>query len=361
MTRKPFPPSTRIILAIAAKDITEALNNRTLLTIALGVLVLMLTGPALSLLINRDRPALVVYAPDSPDMIQSLEGRDDLQLVMADSQEQMNSYILQPSQTILGVVVPAEVGTDPAAEIVLQGYTAHWVTQSPLHDRVVFFEAALSSASGRNVRIEVDEHRLYPSQTDSYQFTMISISLMTMILLMGLALVPYLFIEEKESHTLEALLVSPANFSQLVAGKLIAGAVYCLIAATIILLINFRLIVHWDLMLATVLLGTAFAVGVGLLLGMLFDNAASLGLWSSLLTLVLLLAPLVQMVGAGKIPAALQAIFSWLPSTAISRLSVLAMLGEVPASEVWQGVFILTGATVAIFLLVVWRMRQLDR
>jgi ABC-type Na+ efflux pump permease subunit len=173
--------------------------------------------------------------------------------------------------------------------------------------------------------------------------------------------VPYLFIEEKESHTLEALLVSPANFSQLVAGKLIAGAVYCLIAATIILLINFRLIVHWDLMLATVLLGTAFAVGVGLLLGMLFDNAASLGLWSSLLTLVLLLAPLVQMVGAGKIPAALQAIFSWLPSTAISRLSVLAMLGEVPASEVWQGVFILTGATVAIFLLVVWRMRQLDR
>ncbi len=56
MTMNKFQPSTRIILAVAEKDIGEALKNRTLLMIAIGVLTLMLTGPALSLLVNR-RPA----------------------------------------------------------------------------------------------------------------------------------------------------------------------------------------------------------------------------------------------------------------------------------------------------------------
>jgi ABC-type Na+ efflux pump permease subunit len=156
---------------------------------------------------------------------------------------------------------------------------------------------------------------------------MIAISLTTMILLMGLALVPYLFIEEKESHTLEALLISPARFWELVVGKLLAGAVYCLIAAAIVLLLNFRIVVHWELMLTNVVLGTIFAVTVGLLMGMLFDNAASMGLWTGILTIVLLVSPLLQTMGVGKLPAGLQDVLSWLPSTVIYNLSVLSMLG----------------------------------
>jgi ABC-type transport system involved in multi-copper enzyme maturation permease subunit len=361
MTRTTFRQSTRIILAIAVKDITEAMKNRTLLTIAIGVLLLMLTGPALSLLINRNQPTLVMFAPAGAGVFQSLEGRDDLRLVLVDTQEQMDATILQPSQTIIGVIVPAVEGSDPAAPLVLEGHTAHWVSEAAMRERVAFFEDALSSASGRTVLIHIDGNRLYPSQAESHQFTMISISLMTMVLLMGLALVPYLFIEEKENHTLDALLVSPARFWQLVIGKLIAGGVYCLIAAAIVLLFNFRVVVHWDLMLLTILLGTAFAVSLGLLLGMLFENAASMGLWTSLLTIVLLVFPLVQIMGGGKLPAGLLAAFSWLPSTAIYKLIVLAMLGEVPIDPIWQGMLLLVGTTLVLCLLVVWRIRQMDR
>jgi ABC-type transport system involved in multi-copper enzyme maturation permease subunit len=361
MNNTGFRQSTRIILAVATKDITEALRNRTLLTITIGVLVLMLTGPALSKLINRNQPTLVMFAPAGADMFQSLEDRDDLRLVLVDSQEQMNATILQPSQTIIGVVVPTMAGSDPSTGLVLEGYTSHWVTESVLSKRVAFFETALSEASGKSVRIESAVNRLYPSQAESNQFTMISLSLMTMILLMGLALVPYLFIEEKESHTLDALLVSPAHYWQLVVGKLIAGAAYCLIAAAIVLLFNYRFVVHWDVMLITVVLGTAFTVALGLLLGMLFDNAASMGLLTSLLTIVLLVPPLLQTMGGGKIPAALLTAISWLPSSVIYQLIILAMLGEVPIDPVWKGMLLLVGTTLVLCLLVVWRIRQMDR
>ena len=184
---------------------------------------------------------------------------------------------------------------------------------------------------------------------------------MIMILLMGLALVPYLFIEEKENHTMEALLVSPASFWQLVVGKMIAGTIYCLIAAAIVLLFNYRLVVHWELMLPTLLLATLFAVAVGLLMGMLFDNAASMGLWTSLLTIVLLMSPMLQTIGEGKIPAVLQKAIAWLPSSVIYKLVVFSMLSEAPIQPIWQGMLLLVGITLVICLLVVWRIRQMDR
>jgi len=361
MTSKKFHTSTRIILAVAEKDIGEALKNRTLLTIVIGVLLLMLTSPLLSLLINRHQPILVIYAPSGLQNFQPIEQRDDLQLILVDTQAQMESYILQPPQAIIGVVIPAIEEPDPAGEIILEGYTAHWVSELRMQERVAFSEAVLSEASGQTVHLNMENHRLYPSREDSYQFTMIALSLTTMILLMGLALVPYLFIEEKESHTMDALLVSPAHFWQLVAGKLIAGAVYCLLAAAIVLLFNFRIVVHWELMVLTVLLASVFAVAVGLLLGLLFENAASMGLWTGILTIVLLVAPLLQTMGAGRLPAALLTFFSWLPSTATYNLTLSSLIGDVPMDTVWQATLVLVISTLLLCGLIIWRIRQMDR
>lgn len=356
MRKTTFQRSTSIILAIASKDLNEAIKNRTLLMIVLGMMILMLTGPLLSLLTHRMQPMLVMDESTDAQIIQALQERDDLRLVLVDSAEEMETAILQPAETILGVVVPSQVSAS-----VYPGYTAHWVSEKRLQERVVFFQEALSEASGKDVLIDMQGHRLYPSMDDGYQFTMTGMLLTTIILLMGLALVPYLFIEEKESHTIEALLVSPAHLWQLVAGKIIAGAVYCLIGAAIILVIHFRLVLHWELMLTTVFLATALAVAVGLLMGMLFENAASMGLWTSLLTFALLIAPLVETMGAGKLPAVLMDILAWLPSTVIYNLAILSMLGEVPAGTIWQGILLLVGTTLVLCLLVVWRLRRMDR
>jgi ABC-type transport system involved in multi-copper enzyme maturation permease subunit len=361
MNKNPILGSIRIVLAIAGKDISEALKSRTLVAIAIGVLVLMMTGPALSLLTSRSQPILVLLAPAGAGIFDSLEKRQDMRLVVVDSEAEMESVILQPMQTILGVVVPDDLADSPADEITLQGFTAHWVSSSSLRKRAVFFETTLSSALGETVHINIENARLYPSQTDGNQFSMTSISLLTMIMLVGIALVPLLFIEEKENHTIDALLVSPARFWQIVVGKLIAGGVYCLVAASIVLLFNYRMVVHWELMLGTVLLGTCFTVAFGLLLGMIFDNAASMGLWTSLLTILLLFSPLVQVVGSEKIPPTINMVLSWLPSSAMYQMISQAMIGEVNPAPIWQGALLLAGTSLVLSLIVIWRIRQSDK
>ncbi len=91
MNWKTIRQSVRIILAVARKDVTEALKNRTLLVITLGVLMLMLTGPVLSMLISRNQPVLVIYDPADTGIFQAMEERDDLRLVQVDSQRQMEA------------------------------------------------------------------------------------------------------------------------------------------------------------------------------------------------------------------------------------------------------------------------------
>jgi ABC-type transport system involved in multi-copper enzyme maturation permease subunit len=361
MRKSPVLDSFRIVMAVASKDISEALRSRTLAALAIGILLLMLTGPALSLLSSRSQPILVMLAPTGAGKFESLEKRQDLRLVVVDSEDEMESIILQPMQTILGVRVPADLADGSAKEITLQGYTAHWVTASNLRRRVAFFEIALSSASEKTIRINTDHGHLYPSQAERNQFSMASISMLTMMMVVGIALVPTLFIEEKENHTIDALLVSPAHFWQIVVGKLIAGGVYCLVAASIVLLFNYRMVVHWEIMLITVLLGTCFTVAVGLLVGMIFDNASSMGLWTSLLTILLLFSPMIQVMGSGKIPQSIYMVLSWLPSSAMYQMINQAMIGDINLTPIWQGIFLLAGTTLLLSLLVIWRIRQIDK
>ena len=59
-----------------------------------------------------------------------------------------------------------------------------------------------------------------------------------MILMMGIFLVPSLLFEEKETKTMQALLVSPASIGQVVVGKALAGAFYILVTAVMMFAIS---------------------------------------------------------------------------------------------------------------------------
>ena len=88
---------------------------------------------------------------------------------------------------------------------------------------------------------------------------------------------------------------------------------------------------------------------------------ASLGLWTGMLTIVLLVSPLLETMGVGKIPPALQTVFGWLPSSVIYKLVVLSMLGDLSIQPIWQGMLLLLGTTLLLCMLVIWRIRQMDR
>lgn len=89
-----------------------------------------------------------------------------------------------------------------------------------------------------------------------------------------------MLVEEKEQHTLGAVLSAPASYADLVAGKGIAGLVYALLSGVAILALNGGLSGNVGLTLLVLLLTSILLVEIGLLLGALFDSLATLNTWS---------------------------------------------------------------------------------
>jgi ABC-type transport system involved in multi-copper enzyme maturation permease subunit len=189
----------------------------------------------------------------------------------------------------------------------------------------------------------------------------LAIMISMVLLTLGVTLVPLLMVEEKEAHTLEALLVSPARYRQVVAGKALAGAVYCLSAAAIILVAYGSFFVHWEVALLALLLGTAFVVGLGLLLGMLSNNPTTIGMWAAV-ALIILIIPMV-LTGLGSLAQVswAAALVAYWPSTAIVKLFSMAMVAEIPRGAVMGNVSVLIGAAVILYGLTWWVVRRSDQ
>jgi len=96
-------------------------------------------------------------------------------------------------------------------------------------------------------------------------------------------------VEEKEQHTLQAVLVAPASYADFVAGKGLAGLVYAILSGGIILTLNGGLRGYVGLTALVLLLTSIVLVEIGLLLGAMFDSPAALNTWSFLVLLPLTL------------------------------------------------------------------------
>lgn len=354
----------RIIWAVAAKDIVDALRNKTTFSIMVGVALMMLLGMALPLLLGlKDIPTAVVYDPGQSTLIKALTARDEFRLRLVESQEEMESVLTSSPNAALGLIIPPEyrqaAGSGGAVEI--QGYYAHWADSARVASLATLFEEKLGEASWQTVHVNTEGHIIYPAYDSSGQLSMLSLSTSIILVTMGFSLVPLLMVEEKETHTFDALLVSPASLGQVVIGKAIAGSVYCLAAAAVVFAFNAKLIVHWEVVILAALLGAAFAVAVGLLMGALFDNPATLGLWTGLLAIVLIVPTILGFLSGAKLPAIVQTVVPWIPSVALSKLFTLSMAGNFPAAALWTNTVALLGAALIVYVLVVWRVRRADR
>lgn len=360
----------RIIGAIAAKDIVDAIKNRTTLSIMLGVGLMMLTGMALPLLLGmRDTPIAAIYDPNKSTLIRGLTARPEFRLILVDSLPELESTVSGSSELILGIVIPESFQTNlvqtqddgSGGTVEMEGYVVHWADPGEVARRAAFFEAELGKASWQTIHIYVSERRIYPSPDLDGQPFLTTINAVILMITIGMILAPYLLIEEKEAHTFDALLVSPARLSQVIAGKALAGGFYCLCAAVVIMAFNARWIVHWEVAILALGLGAAFAVGVGLLLGSLGSTPATVGLWGGALLMFMIVPMLLVRMPAGRLPALLRPILPWVPSVAMSRLVGLSMAGSIPAGPAWANAGILAVEALAVYALLVWHVRRSDR
>lgn len=357
----------RIIGAIALKDVGDAIRNRTTLSVMLGAAVMMVSSLALPLLTRLNaKPTAVVVDPGRSALIRALTTREEFRLGIVANHQEMEEAVGNASELRLGLVIPADLNDGSLASgseevLTLPGYVQHWGNADEVTELVTFFEVELTQSLLREVKIEVEGNAVYPVAESFGQHTMTASAMSLAVVTLGLVLVPGLLVEEKETHTLEAVLVSPARYGHVITSKALAGIFYGLSAAIIVYLFAAKWFVHGWLLVSGLGLGILFSVAVGLLLGLLIDNPSSIQIWTSLALLVLLVPAILGSLISDAASGTARSVIAWMPTAALGELLTLSMARTVSIADWGRPVVSLGVSLLITSALAVWRVRHLER
>jgi len=358
----------RIIWAIAGKDIVDALRNKTIQGVMLGVLMMMLTMRVLPLMtrLSEDK-TLIVYDPGKSRTILQLRKQEHVRLSRVGSLAEMEATLGTAPEAYLGLVLPADFDQAVAEGrgLDLEAYAVHWASQAEVEELRTFFERVLgevASAAAQTevpVTVRVASERVYPSPDEQGFGTMATSVVLLTTLTVGIFLVPYSIGDERQTKTMDALLVSPASIGQIVTGKAIAGSVYCLVTAAVAIAFSAKLYVHWWAVVATVVCGTLFAVGVGLLLGSLFEQPQQMNAVAGIL-LAVLLVPSV-LVGQPALSPVVERLLANVPSAALNAALATSLARSVPLGVLGAKLGSVLALSAVIYAVTFWKIRRSDR
>lgn len=346
----------RIVLTLATKDIVDAIKNKTTLTMILGLAMMMLTVEALPLLLKLDdRPRVAIYDAARSGLADQLRREGAVQVRESRSAQDAINAAREASGPMLAVTLSAgwEIGTGP---LTIDGYLAHWVAAEAADRHIAAAERELSTVTGRPVTVHMET--IYPTMENGGHTIMVAMGMVLATTLITTVLVPYLILEEKTTHTLDVLRVSPASVGQVLLGKALAGVVYGVLAAAVLLAFNLSLVTAWTIMLSAVLAIVLFGVGLGLLVGTFVENEGAVQMWIGLLAIVLMFPVLLAFFASTRLPAWVQQVTAWLPTTAAFDLMRLSFGDVWPAAEVWPRLAAVLIAVILVFAAASWRLQR---
>ena len=354
----------RIVLAVSSKDVVDAIKNRVTISIILGVAMLVLSTQALPLLMKlRPEKRALVYDASGSTFVEEYGRGGSYRLIEMPSRESVLSEIGGIVAGTIGLELPSDF--DAALEgngpLEIEVYFSHAMRGSEADEMMTFFSRELSDDLSREVVLNAEGNEIYPAYDAGGHTLMVSITLVMAIMLVGMSLVPLLMIEEKEKHTIEVLMISPASYGQVVLGKALAGMFYCVTAAAVVFAINYRLLATgWVALLAVVAMAL-FTVGLGLLFGVLFDKPANMNMVMGLVLMLLMLPVILSIASSANLPAALQDVLPFIPSVAAGKLFSMSFSNIIDANALFLNLGVLFGTALALLLIVVWRVRRMDR
>ena len=364
ITREKIVDSLHIVWTIASKDIVDSLRNKLIISLILGMGFMLLMPKAMEWMLVPPETPVLMYDPGESRLSAELENSDEYQVRRVGSLTEMEQVIggtgFGPGVEF-GLAVPVdfdqvlEAGGQPE----LDGYVA-WANRMQASQLKSDFEAQIEEMVGQPVRISVEENIVYPPSDSGLWLLMVTVTPVTVILMMGISLVPALLFEEKQTKTMEALLVSPASISQVVAGKALAGLFYVMVTASVVFAINWTGVVHWEVALLFVLGIGVFSVGVGLVLGSFFERQQDVVGLTVLLLVVFIGALFVNMLGL-DIPAVVRAVLPWVPSVALAEIIQFVFLENVPWGEALAHLGSVLLISSLLYAVVVWKVRRSDR
>ena len=361
--RSSLREDTRILMALFAKDVLEALKNKNTIVVIFSSLLMVFFYRALPALSAQGEPLnLLIYDPGSSRLVALLENSRDIRPCTYPTEARMKQFLANGEVPELGLVIPAnfdqavQAGETPE----LRGYVLHWVSEKDAEELRRAAETEISVLLGLPVRIDLEEERVDLLPNSSGLGETAGFGLAFVLIMIGVILIPHLMLEEKQNRTLDALSVSPASAGHIVAGKALAGLFYCSLGGITALAINRVLVVHWWLALLAVLIGSLFTVSLGLWLGIKIDSRAQLSIWSWAILLPLIM-PIVFSLLQGLIPDVWARIFSLVPSSVILQLARTSFANPIPIGETLLQLAWVAAAAGAGLAVVAWTLRRRDR
>jgi len=352
--------NSRVVAAIARKDIVDAIRNRYLLvalTTPLFVAILFrILLPGIS---SLNTMTIVVHDPGDSRLVTQLRASPQINLVKANSAEGLANEV-ENSEAVAGLALPANFNADVAAgqqpEVTVyvnnkKSSIQQAVLKQLLEQQVL---ALVEPIPAKLSWIDVGkEAGAQPQVGFNLNQMLFPLLLLITFGMSGALVVPLLLVEEKEKRTLDFLLTSPASLSEIVLGKALTGVVYSALIAGVLLAINHRLIGNWPLTLLTLLLGLLLVVAIGLFMGSLFQNTMQVNTWASLVLMVLL-APSFPTPG---LPAALETASRLIPTYYFVEALKLSLDGTASA-KLWGYLAVVLGCTVLSLFAATWGLRR---
>ena len=362
--RTGFREDLRIILAITSKDLLDAIKSKTTLSILLSALFVVVIYQVLPKFERPSNlPVVLVYDAGDSALLPALKRSPNLDIYTGyTSQAQLERKLVGGDVPELALTIPPDFdqglgrGEPPA----LEGYVQHWVSDSDAAQLRTQAEQEIARIVGHPVKVHLEGNLVYPTPDSGGRSFLTSLAVLIAVTMIGLGLAPHLLVEEKQTRTLDALLVSPAGSGHMVIAKALTGLFYCLLAAAVVLALNANLVLHWGLAIAAVILSGLFVVSVGLLLGSLVGARQVLPVWNMVAMTVLLL-PLFLAIMKDLLPPVAGAIFDWIPTVILSRVLRGSFSRDLASMAFSLELLVVAACTAAAMAAVAWAVRRSDR
>ena len=170
-----------------------------------------------------------------------------------------------------------------------------------------------------------------------------------MMLAMGIMILPTVFTQEKQAKTLDALMVTPLNYLDVIVGKSLYAIIVICFGAVVILGVNGGLTGNLPLLAVIILLGSACMVSIGLLIGLLVDSPETVGFVSSMV-----LIPVIWSAFFADFQGPVGEISKVLPGYHISQAMLHSMFAHGTFVSEWIHLVVLSGLAIVTGLACVW-------
>ena len=356
---RPVRHAWRVVWTIAAKDIGDAIRNKSILVNLISVLVAVFIWRMTPAWFGRGTTNIIVWDQGASRLTAAIDQDGRYRLIEADAQERFLQLVGDEQQPILGVILPADLDHRLASgeSVSLTGHLP-WAARKQMANVQADYEALFSQMLGQPVEITLDGNLVYPQPGGMGEHTMMTVAQLVPVMLVSLSAVPLLMIEEKQARTMDTLLVSPAGPWQVAAGKALAGLFYGLLFVEIALVMVRNSIVHWGIAISGSLIGLVVFVLLGLLVGSLVDRPQQMSIWMMPL-MTFLLIPIILNAVEVILPAALAQALTWLPSVALAILIRASYVGTVETGPILRNLAIVLAWSIPVVMLLVRRLSRL--